>query len=162
MTRDGTNSGCDDVHHSSPSPAAAQPRAAAVATPPGRTVPPPATQEFHGWDDESEPELDDDTYERYAFDPDQPASERRDERGASGALPALERPASLPVQRGERPAPSAPPADPTAVPAAGMPSAGASAAHSAAGTPSGSAGRRDSQLTDKGYFDVKYYHNRLW
>ena len=41
---------------------------------------------FYGWDDESasEPDIDDDEYERYAFDPDQPAAERRDERRALG------------------------------------------------------------------------------
>lgn len=22
--------------------------------------------------------------------------------------------------------------------------------------------RRDSQLTDRGYFDIKFYHNKLW
>lgn len=30
-------------------------------------------------------------------------------------------------------------------------------------SPAGStASRRDSQLTDRGYFDVKFYHNKLW
>ncbi|XP_063546946.1 alpha-tubulin N-acetyltransferase 1 isoform X1 [Cydia strobilella] len=34
---------------------------------------------------------------------------------------------------------------------------------SAAPSPAGSAApRRDSQLTDQGYFDVKFYHNKLW
>lgn len=34
---------------------------------------------------------------------------------------------------------------------------------SAASSPAGSVlSRRDSQLTDKGFFDVKFYHNKLW
>lgn len=29
-------------------------------------------------------------------------------------------------------------------------------------TPAGCLSRRDAQLTDRGYFDVKFYHNKLW
>ncbi|XP_035450059.2 alpha-tubulin N-acetyltransferase isoform X1 [Spodoptera frugiperda] len=114
------------------------------------------------WEEPSEPE-----YDAEEFDPDQPPAERGDDLGARGAIRyspvVVERPGSLAVQQAAalpalpaQPAPAAPP--PADLPAAGLPSAGASAA----GTPAAGASRRDSQLTDKGYFDVKYYHNKLW
>ncbi|XP_075991245.1 alpha-tubulin N-acetyltransferase 1-like isoform X5 [Anticarsia gemmatalis] len=72
--------------------------------------------------------------------------------------PSPERPSTLPVE----PEAGAPPAAPAAfadVPAAGLPSG---ASTPASGSGAAGAARRDSQLTDKGYFDVKFYHNRLW
>lgn len=92
------------------------------------------------WTTDEEPE---DAGQRHERELEQPGG-AREETGAGAAAP--ERPGSLRVQAG------APPA--AAVPAAGVPSAAA--------TPAGSAGARDPQLTDKGYFDVKYFHNRLW
>ncbi|XP_052751416.1 alpha-tubulin N-acetyltransferase 1-like [Galleria mellonella] len=62
--------------------------------------------------------------------------------------PSPERPCTLQVEAAAAPAPLA---TPTA--------AGASAPMSPAGS---TISRRDSQLTDRGFFDVKFYHNKLW
>lgn len=150
------------VHHSSPSPAAA----AAVPAAGEPRATPPGSRDSVGfrpmelWEE-----------------PSQPLANRRGQMNARRSPPALERPASLAVQA---------PAERANVPAAGMPSGGGSARcaagnityaqcaagvhpsrtvgalSAAAGTPSGSSGRRDAQLTNKGYFDIKYFHNRLW
>lgn len=62
--------------------------------------------------------------------------------------PSPERPTSLRVEAVESPAPAPLPVASPAPPAL---------------SPAGSTlSRRDSQLTDRGYFDVKFYHNKLW
>ncbi|XP_022832425.1 alpha-tubulin N-acetyltransferase 1 isoform X2 [Spodoptera litura] len=151
-----------DEEISSESPPAAEaeaPEASAAVANEGQPIRyyPEEMWDDDDWEEPSEPEYDADAYE---FDPDQPPAERQDEIRARGPIRyspvQVERPGSLDVQQAAAlPAPAAPPAQ---LPAAGLPSAGASAA----GTPAAGASRRDSQLTDKGYFDVKYYHNKLW
>ncbi|KAH9638348.1 hypothetical protein HF086_006528 [Spodoptera exigua] len=135
------------LHHSSESPAAAEaeaPEASAAVADDSQPIRyyPREMWDDDDWEDPSEPEYDAEAYE---FDPDQPPEERRDEMRALGPMRyspvVIERPGSLDVQQA------------AAQPAAGLPSAG---------TPAAGASRRDSQLTDKGYFDVKYYHNKLW
>ncbi|XP_059055165.1 alpha-tubulin N-acetyltransferase 1-like isoform X2 [Achroia grisella] len=62
------------------------------------------------------------------------------------AKPQLERPRTLPVPIPPKPAPAA----------------SANRDLSRPVSPDGSSGRRDPQLTDRGFFDVKFYHNKLW
>ncbi|CAB3226479.1 unnamed protein product [Arctia plantaginis] len=71
------------------------------------------------------------------------------QEGTQAASP--ERPSTLRVET-----PAAPPAF-ADVPAAGLPSGASTPSFGASG-----GSRRDSQKTEKGYYDVKFYHNRLW
>lgn len=109
----------------------------------------PTVQRYNvgDWDDDWVPPSDEDDDDDE--DPDEP--DEPDEQLEYGYE---QEPARSP-SAGER---AGPPGSPRA---AGVPSGGPAAAHAAAGAED-AAGRRDSQLTDRGYFDVKYYHNKLW
>ncbi|CAH0577700.1 unnamed protein product [Chrysodeixis includens] len=103
------------------------------------------------WDDDwVEPEDKDD-------DDDEP-DERGYERERYEPEPAPERPSTLGVRAGAAAGAGAGAGAP-AGPGAGPPAAGCRRRRVGRRH---SSGRRDSQLTDRGYFDVKYYHNRLW
>lgn len=93
-------------------------------------------------------DYDRDEYIRHEKEKEERESQEKQERNQPSSP---ERPSTLRVEP-----PAAPPAF-ADVPAAGLPSGASTPSNGVTGTP-----RRDSQLTEKGYFDVKFYHNRLW
>ncbi|KAM3956897.1 uncharacterized protein ACR2FA_009136 [Aphomia sociella] len=98
----------------------------------------------------------------HASGPATPVSEKQEAEARDEPPPdkptkrSPERPSTLQVEAAAAPAP-APALASAPAPAATTPECGGPV------SPAGSTiSRRDSQLTERGFFDVKFYHNKLW